>query len=626
VSVHETLLRRLHGLKLLQDLDLHFALFLLSQARQAGEAAALGFALVSRATSEGHVCLDLRGLAGGELFPASAAAMQAPELEVWREVLLKSGVVGRPGTWQPLILDPTDRLYLHRYWEYEQRLGRAVLARGEAWVGKLDEGRLKAGLGQLFGSTGETPIDWQCVASATALLRRLTIISGGPGTGKTTTVVRILALLRAQPGGGELRIALVAPTGMAASRLQQSIHRAKENLPLPPQQTAAIPEHAMTLHRLLGVRRQVGGVRYHRDNPLPLDVLVLDEASMVDVALMARLLDALPDHARLILLGDRDQLASVEAGAVLGDLCRGCEGPEQAFARQLEGVTGIALPECAASGPRLRNSVVVLRRSYRFAGESPIGRLAAAVNRGDAVAAESLLLEAAPGDGLRWLGGGETLPELAAERYAALLQPMAAGTPVAELFEQLQGFRLLCALRKGPAGVERLNLEIARRLQLMGLATEAEWFPGRPVMVTRNDYQLGLYNGDIGIVLPDPETPRRLRVAFPGGEGAIRWIAPARLPACETAFALTVHRSQGSEFGEVVLQLPEQFSPVLCRELIYTAITRARKGFILAGPREIFRQAVGRRLERHSGLADLLAGPMPEVRSDPNKNSGEGIL
>ena len=610
MSVHEPLLRRLHGLRLLQDLDLHFALFLLSQTREAEEAAALGFALVSRATSEGHVCLDLRGLAGGELFPASVAAMQAPELEIWREALLKSGVVGRPGEWQPLILDPADRLYLHRYWEYEQRLGRAVLARGEAWVERIDEERLKAGLEQLFGIAGKGEVDWQRVASATALLRRLAIISGGPGTGKTTTVVRILALLQAQPDGGKLRIALVAPTGMAASRLQQSIRRAKEDLPLSSRQAAAIPEHAMTLHRLLGVRRQAGGARYHRDNPLPLDVLVLDEASMVDVALMTRLLDALPEHARLILLGDRDQLASVEAGAVLGDLCRGCEGPEQAFARQLEAVTGSSLPECAAGGPRLRNGVVVLRHSYRFAGESSIGRLAAAVNRGDGVAAESLLLETTAEDGLRWLAPGESLPVLAAERYAALLRRMEAGTPVAELFEQLQGFRLLCALRKGPAGAERLNLEIVRRLQFMGLVSEAEWFPGRPVMVTRNDYQLGLYNGDIGIVLPHPETPGQLRVAFSGGAGAIRWIAPARLPECETAFALTVHRSQGSEFGEVVLQLPEQSSPVLCRELIYTAITRARKGFMLAGPREIFRQAVQRRLERHSGLADLLAGAL----------------
>jgi exodeoxyribonuclease V alpha subunit len=604
---YEHSLRQLHGQKLLQPLDLHFALFLMSQAAEAGELAALTFALVSRATSEGHVCLDLRSLRGQTLLPAAPSPIRAPSVEAWRELLLASGVVGRPGEWQPLILDAGDRLYLHRYWAYERALGLSMLKRSHGLMEGIDDGRLRSGLDLLFEPPPEGEVDWQRIASATAVLRRLSIISGGPGTGKTSTVVRILALLREQPGGTDLRIALAAPTGMAASRLQQSIHHAKSRLPLTPDALQAIPEQAMTLHRLLGVRRQGTGFRHQRDNPLPLDVLVLDEASMVDVALMAKLLDALPKQARLILLGDRDQLASVEAGAVLGDLCAGCEGPDLHFVERLRQVTDLQLSDAPVNRGSLHNSVVVLRRSYRFDSASPIGRLAAAVNQGDAPKAESLLRRAPADAGIGWLEVEPSLANLAAERYADLLRQVSEGVPVGQLFDSLQGYRVLCALRGGPFGAERLNLAITRRLQSMGLVSwEGDWFPGRPVMVTRNDYQLGLYNGDTGIVLPHPDHPRQLAVAFATGDGQPRWIAPARLPGCETVFAVTVHKSQGSEFAQVALQLPDQLSPVLCRELIYTAITRARDGFFLAGSAEVFRAAVSRRLSRHSGLVDLL--------------------
>jgi len=272
-------------------------------------------------------------------------------------------------------------------------------------------------------------------------------------------------------------------------------------------------------------------------------------------------------------------------------------------------VTDLELSDSPGSQGALRNSVVLLRRSYRFDSESPIGQLAAAVNLGDTQSAESLLRRAPTDAGIGWLEAEPTLANLAAERYAELLRQAAEGVPAGQLFETLQHYRVLCALRAGPFGAERLNLAITRRLQMMGLvALEGDWFPGRPVMVTRNDYQLGLYNGDTGIVLPHPDNPRLLAVAFAAGDGQPRWIAPARLPGCETVFALTVHKSQGSEFGQVDLQLPDQLSPVLCRELIYTAITRAREGFFIAGSAEVFRGAVSRRLSRHSGLVDLLNG------------------
>ncbi len=599
-------LQQLQEARLIGPLDLHFARFLSGAAGACDELVGVAAALTSAARREGHVCLDLKSLDGGELTAESPQAPPLPALEQWRDSLLQSGIVGRPGEWQPLILDDGDRLYLHRYWDHEQRVGRQLLQRAAQRVGEVDEGILRAGLAALFPpEAGEAGVDWQKVAAVSALLQRLSIISGGPGTGKTTTVVRILALLRQQPGGEALRVALAAPTGMAASRLQQSIRSSKAHLSLPAELLAAIPEQAVTLHRLLGVKRTGTGYRHHRNDPLPLDLLILDEASMVDVSLMASLLDALPETARLILLGDRDQLASVEAGAVLGDICHGCEGAGPDFSLRISALSGETLPGHAASSGALGDNVSILRRSYRFGSDSAIGRLARAVNQGDGALAVRLLESAGEGHDLVWSKQDPAL--LAAERYSRLFDRMAQAAPVQELFGLLREFRLLCALRGGPQGVERMNRSILRHLVRLGrVGLDREWYPGRPVMVTRNDYALGLYNGDLGIVAPHPEQPDQLAVAFPAADERVRWVAPARLSAVETVYAMTVHKSQGSEFDQVVLLLPEQMSPVLCRELIYTAITRSRRQFSLIAPADLFRHAVNRSLSRRSGLVDLL--------------------
>ncbi len=603
----ETMLQQLLAQRLIGPLDRHFARFLLQAVESEDPDLALAAALTSAARREGHVCLDLAGIAGVALLEGTPSVFQLPALEQWRDALLGSGAVGRPGQGQPLILDRADRLYLHRYWDYEQRVGHSLLRRAGQTVEAVDERRLSEGLDSLFEPMPEAHlVNWQKLAAATAVLKPLSVISGGPGTGKTTSVVRLLALLRQQPGGDRLRIALAAPTGMAASRLQQSISHSKGRLPLAQEALSAIPEQALTLHRLLGVKGGGRGFRHHRENPLPLDLLVLDEASMVDVSLMAHLLDALPETARLVLLGDRDQLASVEAGAVLGDICQDCEGAGGDFAGKLHELTGEPLQPAEAGG-RLRDQVVVLRHSYRFGADSAIGQLAAAVNRGQAEQARALLLQ---GDGSQQIEWMQTeAATYAAQRYARLFDRLREGAPVEELFEGLRAFRVLCALRGGPQGMQQMNREISRQLAQLGkLQRDREWYPGRPVMVTRNDYALGLYNGDLGLVCPHPEEPEQLAVAFAGTDSAIRWIAPARLHACETVFAMTVHKSQGSEFDEVLLQLPYQSSPVLCRELIYTAVTRARQRFVLNGPEAVFTPAVEQALTRHSGLVDLLRG------------------
>ncbi|MEW8049063.1 MAG: exodeoxyribonuclease V subunit alpha [Candidatus Thiodiazotropha sp.] len=607
MSRPDKLLRSLHRQNLLNDLDLHLAEYLMAEANAPSQSLALAIALTSRATSDGHVCLDLNEFAGRELFEQTELTVHSPGLAKWRAELRQSGIIGDPGDWQPLILDSRNRLYLHRYWAYERCLGNALLQRARSVDHPIDREGAETALATLFPVHGAAGTDWQKVAVATAILRPLAIISGGPGTGKTTTVLRLLALLRQQPGGEALRIALAAPTGMAAARLQQAIRQAKASIPLTNEQLATIPEQASTLHRLLGMNRSGTGFRHHRDNPLLLDVVIVDEASMVDVALMAKLLDALPHRARLVLLGDRDQLASVEAGSVMGDLCAGCDGPDDDFARQLSEITmqPVAAGENAAS--KLQNSVIELRQSYRFDPESPLGQLASAVNRGDAHQARQLLHNG--GKELSRLDHGGDVASLVASRFAKLFEAVRRGAPVESLFPLMYEFRLLCVLREGPFGVNAMNGAITRELIRTGeIEDHDEWYPGRPVMLSRNDYQLNLYNGETGIVLPHPEQEHELAVAFQGVEDQIRWISPSRLPHCETVYAVTVHKSQGSEFQEVVLQLPEQTGPVLCRELVYTAITRSRRRFTLIGEDAIFDAAVTRPMQRSSGLPDLLAG------------------
>jgi exodeoxyribonuclease V alpha subunit len=296
----------------------------------------------------------------------------------------------------------------------------------------------------------------------------------------------------------------------------------------------------------------------------------------------------------------------VEAGAVLGDLCVGCDGPQGEFAERLRVVSGEPIPDLSSPGGVLSNNVVSLQHSYRFTEGGAIGQLAAAVNLGDAD--EAIRLLQGSEEGVTWQQQSVDVVSLAVSRYVDLFRQLEAGVPVEQLFESLKGFRVLSALRTGPSGSEQINAQITHELMQQGLVVrDDDWFPGRPVMVTRNDYQLQLYNGDTGIVLPNPDNPQSLAAVFPAGDGEARWIPISRLPVCETVFAMTVHKSQGSEFEEVVLSLPAQTSPVLCRELVYTAITRARTKFTLMGSATIFQHAIEQPLQRNSGLPEILA-------------------
>jgi exodeoxyribonuclease V alpha subunit len=501
------------------------------------------------------------------------------------------------GAGRPLVLDGAGRLYLRRYWEHERSLAAALATRAAIEL-EVDAPRLRADLARLFPDDGTTP-SWQKVAAATAVLRALCVVSGGPGTGKTSTVVRVLALLGGQTAA-PLRIGLVAPTGKAAARLQEAIRTARAGLPVADDVKARIPDETSTIHRLLGVRRDSTALRHGPERPLALDVLVVDEASMVDLALMARLVAALPVRARLLLLGDRDQLASVEAGAVLGDVCGPAPGFSVAFRTRIEALVGTTLPAGSPSRSPLADCVVLLARSHRFGEASGIGRLAAAVNRGAADDAAALLDDASVADVRRADGGDDELVRMSAAGYAEYHARVSAGAAAARVFDAFRSFRVLCAHRRGPRGAEVLNARLA------DAAGGREWYPGRPVLITENDYALRLFNGDVGIALPDPDADGRLRVFFEGDAGRLRRIPSVRLPAHETAYATTIHKSQGSEFARVLIVLPSEDSRILTRELLYTGITRAREAVTVWSGTAVLGAAVSRRLARSSGLRDVL--------------------
>ncbi|MDR1661623.1 MAG: exodeoxyribonuclease V subunit alpha [Azoarcus sp.] len=577
------------------------------------------------AVCDGHVCLPLRELSG-----------TTPEEA--RRALLASGAAVDAGSrllfsaaW-PLVIDG-ERLYLRYFFDLETRFAAALselAAAPLADAAPLE--RLRAALEARFPPRPDAGPDWQKVAAALAFNRRLTIISGGPGTGKTTTVAAFIAcLLELEP---ELRIALAAPTGKAAARMREAL--AARALPEPVR--AKLPGEAHTIHRLLGTTPVQGRFRHHAANPLALDLLVVDEASMLDLALAAALLDALPVHARLVLLGDKDQLASVEAGAVFADLSSGWRFSET-WAVRLAALTGAPVEilmrgASVGQGAAFTDCVVWLDESHRFRADSGIGRLAREINAGEGAAALGWLRTGAD-PGVVWIGG-ENLPanapkdaaahEPRAWPSAAALAAMEAGyadyfaalreTPPGELlsarvdrvFDAFERFRVLVAVHSGPCGLAAINAHLAAHARAaLGIDPAAgPFWAGRPVIVLENDPVTRLFNGDVGLCLPAADGAPR--VYFPAVNGGYRALPPQSLPEHDTAFALTVHKSQGSEFAGVLLLLPDREPRAASRELLYTAITRATRQVTIASAEPVFIAACAARGERFSGLGDRLRG------------------
>ncbi|MEO7854752.1 MAG: exodeoxyribonuclease V subunit alpha [Rubrivivax sp.] len=672
------LLRELQGWAgqgALRPLDLAFAGFVLELAPQAAPTVVMCAALLAHMESLGHACLPIDGLLAdaaallGWLAVHTDALHQAMVglpvgVEGWTAALRGCALVDAETSAAhtpndivssaPMVLRGS-RLYLRRYWHHERRIAQQVRLRCSQ-VHAVDTGAANAALTWLFPA-GESPaaeagppIDWQKVACALSLRAGLTIITGGPGTGKTHTAARLLALLvTQQPAHRPLRVALAAPTGKAAARLGQSIAVALQPMLALSHADSRLAEGlsqicpARTLHALLGARPDTRKFRFDLARPLPLDLLIVDEASMIHLEMMDALLAALPDDARIVLLGDKDQLASVEAGAVLGELCHGAgQGRYSApTAAYLQDVCGERLPQQGVQGGSpLDQQTVVLQHSRRFGGA--ITALAAAVNAGDAVAAKAQLQDGAdpaiawlhadspkrllalalhgragPADGARdgsEDGYGAYVAQLRRRPLPVPADPAVEEAWVLELLRTFDAFRVLCAVRDGEWGTGAVNLAIEQALTASGAIDrpgdrQGEWYEGRPVMVTRNDPHAGVFNGDIGIVLASPGGSSNFKAHFRDGAN-LRSVAVGRLPPVETAFALTVHKAQGSEFEHTVLVLPASASRAASRELIYTAVTRARSAFTLASAGiDVLDTALARRTLRFSSLADLIEQP-----------------
>lgn len=536
--------------------------------------------LLTEAMSQGHVCLNLAKPPEtihqlNTFLPNNTAD--------WQQQLREAKSVGKPGDYTPLILTENGLLYLYRFWRDEQDVAHAIMQRRHA-VYNVSLEQLQQDLANWHNPIAG--VDWQKVAVAMALSRHLAVISGGPGTGKTTIVLKILQCLHNQ--SDSLRIGLAAPTGKAAARLQQSISQ---------QQTAEVK----TLHRLLGITEHNDQGRYNAERPLPLDVLIIDEASMIDISLMAKLMRAMPAKARLILLGDSQQLASVESGAVLANLSESQQGTFTAdFVDQFPAL-GLEENTHQNETALLIDSFVRLQHSYRFDKDSLVGQLADRVNAADAETTIQLLNEQT--EAIWFRTDERSLLNILTTGYNAFISAVENRLPPQDIIQAFDQFRVLAALKQGPQSVMSVNRLMSRFLAQKGWRTNQTFYSGRPIMITQNDYRQQLFNGDIGIILRDADG--HLKACFYFGE-ALRWVSLNRLPAHETVFAMTVHKSQGSEFDAVSILLPDEISPILNRELLYTAITRARKSLSIMATENALKHTINSRHQRESGLKKQL--------------------
>ena len=616
-------LRTFADATVLDAADVHVATTLVRLATgtepDGDDAVALGAAFAVRAVRSSSVVVDLATIAStattDDEVSIDLGLLPWPDPEAWVASLAASELVavGDDDTSSaPLRLIGTT-LALDRYWRLERHVADELTRRASPPAPDVDLDRLASGLVRLFH--GVEP-DRQRLAAATAVLRSCAVVAGGPGTGKTTTVAKIIALLLDQPttDGQPWRIALAAPTGKAAARLQESVHAQAAQLDVSDHHRAAIlAVQASTIHRLLGWRPDNRSrFRHDRHHQLPHHAVILDETSMVSLTQMSRVLEAARPTSRLILVGDPQQLTSVEAGAVLGDVVGPAAGGPRMRPQardQLEAVTGHRVDATPDPRPNsIGDGIIVLDTNYRFGGG--LGELADHIRDGDAAATVAFLADPPPD--VTWLSvdaAGPDAADASAEirsrvvGRASTVVAAARGGDAAGALAAMADVQVLCAHRRGPHGVARWRSEIEHWLveEVSGY-NPSGWYAGRPLLVTANDRQLDLYNGDTGVVIDDGG---QLRCAFER-RGAIVHVAPARLAAVETMYAMTIHKSQGSQFGEVVVILPDETSPILTRELLYTAVTRAERAVTVVGTEASVRAAVDRPVSRASGLRDRL--------------------
>jgi exodeoxyribonuclease V alpha subunit len=599
----------------IREIDYQFARFSAQHTSETSEPGLLALlcASLSYELGQGNTCLDLTEFChrttvfeGSEISP--------PAHDNLINHLGKESFVGSPGHSTPLILDG-EKLYFQRYYQCEQEIADRIRIAAQQ-KHDVDPDSASKILNRYFGELPESKD--QKLAAALALTRSLVVISGGPGTGKTTTAVRILALLvevLSSPEHSPL-IRLAAPTGKAAMRLSTSIRHALEQLPCDDAIKAAIPVQATTIHRLLGIRSVTGKSRFDRNNLLSADILIVDEVSMIDIQLMAKLLESLPPACRIILIGDQNQLPSVEAGNVLADLYRlkqdlQVNSYSKDYAGLLSDLVGSPI-NSENTATSITDCLCELEQTFRFSPQSGIARLAQAVHEGNLLDESSQSIESeSAGLEIHSTLDPEGNTNLAGnfKPYFDLVADDAVSTQ--DKINRFDCCRVLTPLRQGPVSTAGLNSIIEQQLSEMNLiSTRQDYYIGRPVLINRNDYNLGLFNGDIGICVDDPIDGLR-KVAFLYPDGTEKKLLPARLPPHETCYAMTIHKSQGSEFDHVLIVLPDDPTlakmDLLNRELLYTAITRARKSLALFASQDQLVDIVSRRYIRRSGLTQKLS-------------------
>ena len=566
---------------------------------------------------QGHACLLISELADQLMWSQESLeqpGFQFPSIGVLEEKCLQiQGQVANSDSIIPIILE-SGRIYLRRYWNYEQCIAQSIIPRLTRLALSVNAKRAVTSLlPKLFSyPVADGEVDWQKVAVVNSLARPLSIISGGPGTGKTYTVTRLLIALIAADVAEDKNppdILMAAPTGKAAQRLKESIISAKSELRqsgILSDLVEAIPEQASTIHRLLGIRPDKLELKFNQKHPLSCDILLIDEVSMVDISLMHKLLSAVQPDTSIILLGDVDQLPSVDTGSLLADLaCRIHPGYEEKSAALIEEMTGYSVPISESKSDY--SHVSLLQKSHRFSGE--IGQLAKFVIECEARYSWQLLTERAKtvtdqtyDSGLQLVDSQnryEWLEKVVFSYYAPILQ----AESIEQAFQKLFRFRILVATRIGEWGVESLNQQVEQILCKKFYAVKpAQHYRGRPVMVTENDYTESLYNGDVGIIWPDSNG--KLVAWFEIGDGQFRRVSLARLPKIEPVYVMTIHKTQGSEFGHVALVLPEQSNPILSPELLYTGITRAKEALTVVSDKIVWKCGLQARVARHSGLSE----------------------
>lgn len=601
-------------------IDFHFARQLKLLDPVADENALLAAMLVSNQSGKGDVCIDLEQLSERQLFTGSSTniSIETPPKSIWLQSLKDSGLVSQNEKVGPLTLAYENYLFLTRYWDYETSLASDVVVKASANA-DIDIEQLKSGLVRYFSQSkffsqssivsGDGEPDWQMLAALSALLNNFTVITGGPGTGKTTTVTKILALFAEQNIAYKKKIVLAAPTGKAANRLSESIKKAKAELRINSEIAELIPEDVLTIHRLLGTSPAKASCYYNADNKLHLDLLVVDEASMIDLAMMSKLMQALPDNAQIILLGDMNQLASVESGSILADICATGLGSKYSSERSLllKQQFGFEYQDLGKQNNHpLGDRVVHLKKSYRFDDDSGIGMLAGATNEGD-VESFFQAFSCDKFSDISWSSVDsaalrQSIGAIDIEPYKHYMQSKDAE----QALERMTRFQILSPVRDGVFGVNNLNKLIKERLQRSGLIYgNSSYFHGQPIMVIENSYKSGLYNGDVGIIWNEDG---ELKGYFPMPEGGTKRFSLAKLPAFETVFAMTVHKSQGSEFDNVLVVFPDQYVEHLTKELLYTAITRAKKAVSIFGEEKALKKAISTKVNRSSLLKRELMG------------------